>query len=258
MSSVPVKLSTISDAVDTIAFTRLRPKLIGTAVWEVTAKYENTRMGSVYEPIAEGLYGLITRPKWHPDPVGIARLYANASKTHPKIKGVFLDDLVDQLAKGQWTVDLVKQIIATIRGINPNLKIQTTYYPHWKENPATINQFDIDEIWFGCCGPDVVANLDSMFNAAVSAFPGKTIWGAVNPRSEFEGQMTDAEWRTALTYFRNAYYTGRIQGISIYNAIHLNANPHLIDIALDVLARHALQVNSAPVQGIPFTLERMA
>jgi len=245
---VKIALFGPDDPATSYAYQKLKPQVLYGSVYAdpATAVFENTTMYNKKYPYADEIYGSLTRPQWMPNPVGTAGFYAETSLSYPKIKGVFLDDLVDQLAKGDWTVEAVHSMIGAVRSVNPALKIQATYYPSWNEDPAIIKQFDIDEIWFAANGPDVAANLPSHLNYAYGAFLGKKLWGGLNPRSEFAGHMTDEQWAYCLEYYRREWEARRIDAVSIYNADYLDAEPYLADVAFEIL--------TVPTPTAPFNL----
>lgn len=212
---------------------RLKPKILYAPIYAdpETIRFEQTFAYISQYPIAEELYGVITRPQWTPKQVELAEFYAQSSLNYPKIKGIFIDDLLDQLKQNQLTIDKVKTIIANAKSINPSIKIQTTYYPHWGENPSDINQFNIDEIWFSCNSPEAVENLGQWLDYAKQVFEGKNIWGGINPRSEFAGFLNNEQWEYALRYYKQ-----NVNVISIYSSKNLDINPELIDIAEPILA----------------------
>jgi hypothetical protein len=204
-------------------------------VTQTTAEYQYTILEKLADSVAEHkVYGYITRPTWHPDPVGIAKWYANAALDHPEIIGVMLDDVIDQLAKGDWTNEIVLKMIRAIR-TNPQLKIMLTCYPRWGELDKSFN-WDFDAVWLAVNGDQVLGNLDYYLNLAYQKFPEKEIWVGVYPNGGWNlPPLTPEQLRAVIITCREHYQRGKIAGIAIYDCGYMAEHPEMLAILTDDL-----------------------
>jgi len=186
------------------------------------------------------IYGMITDPKWHPDPIGLAKWYAEKSLEHPEITGVFLDDTMRQLKTGPpdgWSRETLNEMIRLIRTINPSLKILITYYPEYEANDQF--DFDFDEVWFSISFPYQIPNVDALFEFAYTKFNGKRILTAAYPEGGWKNlAWTLDEFRTCLEKFRDYYVQGKTMGATMYirsGENFLENNPEFLAVAKEVL-----------------------
>ena len=166
----------------------------------------------------------------HEDGLKALRDSITPSLDHPEICGVFLDEYPAGRNEAQ-----IREVMDAIRTINPNLQVWIPWNSWFAADPS----IDIYLSWLDgyfhivCLNFHVLddegitpSQLEPWINRTRETFPGKPVWVTIYSKAGSGQQggrdLTEQEFKAQLEILRNAYDTGRIEGVALYIGEYLH------------------------------------
>lgn len=205
--------------------------------------WEDTHMHSLLQiPGVDYVLAKIERVAWgwtHEMSIRHAQWVAIMSKLHPEIIGLYLNDFYDEVEDGYRTEDEWREIIASVKAINPELQLWAPHYPHRDQGRHPFD-FEIDTVILNLWGndPALLANAREHIEAGLAHHPDRNVIAGLYLHAGMDGGrwLSEEEFRFVLGHFVDLVNEEKLAGLRIFSAYQLIDRPEYIMWAKEVLS----------------------
>jgi hypothetical protein len=205
--------------------------------------WEETHMCRLLQiPGVKYVFAKIERAAWgwtQEQSLKHARWIAELSLEHSGILGMYLNDFYDEIEEGHRTEEQWREIIASVKEINPDLQLWVPHYPHRNQGRHSFD-FDIDGVILNLWGndPGLMARAEEHLAAGLEHHPDRPVIAGLYLQSGSDGGrwLSEAEFRDVLGHYVEMVNAGKLAGLRIFSAGQFEERPEYVEWAKEVLA----------------------